>query len=219
MKRKTGILLAFVLLSTIALWRAHADSGIGAYDGTNTVVDAPEFPVPRFTPWPPPSPSSITVEFDVYNTARDVTVDLHWQFSSGELYMHWATTRITPSISEPMAITFHGLPLRRYSIVFSQPGHTTFTVSNIYTSPGGTITLNDNPNFPAQLPMRPGDVNGDGQVNISDLSILLANWMGDYENANFTGSGQINISDLNLLLNNWMAESTTMSFADLSLIE
>jgi len=63
------------------------------------------------------------------------------------------------------------------------------------------------PNFPARLPLYPGDVNSDGQVNISDLNVLLNNWMGDYASANFTDSGQINISDLNLLLANWMAES------------
>jgi len=36
--------------------------------------------------------------------------------------------------------------------------------------------------------------------------------MGDYVNANFTGSGQVNISDLNLLLQNWMAESVIVEW-------
>ncbi len=51
-----------------------------------------------------------------------------------------------------------------------------------------------------------GDLNGDGKVNITDLSILLTNWgkpnptpaQGD-----LNGDGKINISDLSILLSNW----------------
>jgi len=75
---------------------------------------------------------------------------------------------------------------------------------------GGNVDLSRDNNFPNQLPLHPGDINGDGQVNIVDLSLLLQNWLGDNINMNFTNSGQINITDLGLLLQNWMAESVVV---------
>jgi hypothetical protein len=65
----------------------------------------------------------------------------------------------------------------------------------------------------------PGDANGDGAVNVSDLSLLAANYgtasgatwgMGD-----FTGDGAVNVSDLSLLAANYGTGSTSaISWAD-----
>jgi hypothetical protein len=65
----------------------------------------------------------------------------------------------------------------------------------------------------------PGDANLDGAVNVSDLSLLAANYgttsdatwgMGD-----FTGDGSVNVSDLSLLAANYgTGSSDTLSWAD-----
>jgi hypothetical protein len=67
--------------------------------------------------------------------------------------------------------------------------------------------------------LTPGDANGDGAVNVSDLSLLAANYgktsgatwaMGD-----FTGDGAVNVSDLSLLAANYGTGSKdTLSWAD-----
>lgn len=53
----------------------------------------------------------------------------------------------------------------------------------------------------------PGDVNGDGDVNLSDLSILLANFgtLGGttQEMGDLNGDGDVNLSDLSILLGNF----------------
>jgi hypothetical protein len=64
-----------------------------------------------------------------------------------------------------------------------------------------------------------GDANGDGAVNVSDLSLLAANYgvtsgatwaMGD-----FTGDGAVNVSDLSLLAANYgTGSSDTLSWSD-----
>jgi hypothetical protein len=64
-----------------------------------------------------------------------------------------------------------------------------------------------------------GDANRDGAVNVSDLSLLAANYgttngatwaMGD-----FTGDGAVNVSDLSLLAANYgTGSSSTLSWAD-----
>lgn len=46
------------------------------------------------------------------------------------------------------------------------------------------------------------DLNGDGKVNIFDLSILLRNW-GRPGQGDLNGSGKVDIFDLSILLRNW----------------
>ncbi len=48
----------------------------------------------------------------------------------------------------------------------------------------------------------PGDINGDGLVNASDLAILLGNW-GSSGSGDINGDGTVNGSDLAILLGNW----------------
>ncbi len=51
------------------------------------------------------------------------------------------------------------------------------------------------------------DINGDGQVNLSDLGLVLANFggPGSYSEGDINGDGQINLSDLGLILSKWGA--------------
>ena len=48
----------------------------------------------------------------------------------------------------------------------------------------------------------PGDANADGQVDINDLTVVLANYnrMGGWSQGEFTGSGTVDINDLTIVL-------------------
>jgi hypothetical protein len=52
----------------------------------------------------------------------------------------------------------------------------------------------------------PGDVNGDGKVNVTDVTTLVNMILGvipkDQEHADLTGDGKINVSDVTALINN-----------------
>lgn len=48
-----------------------------------------------------------------------------------------------------------------------------------------------------------GDLNGDGKVNITDLSILLSAWSGSNATADINKSGKVDITDLSILLSHW----------------
>ena len=66
-----------------------------------------------------------------------------------------------------------------------------------YATPNGIEVVN-----------QPGDINKDGNVNILDLSILLANFGKKAEDAanpatDINGDGDINIQDLSILLANF----------------
>ena len=54
----------------------------------------------------------------------------------------------------------------------------------------------------------PGDTDGDGDVDINDLSTLAANWDQcgkTWADGDFTGDGCVDINDLSLLASNWGA--------------
>jgi Dockerin type I domain len=48
-----------------------------------------------------------------------------------------------------------------------------------------------------------GDLNNDGVVNITDLSILLTNWGTSNQIADINNDGKVNISDLSIMLSHW----------------
>lgn len=58
------------------------------------------------------------------------------------------------------------------------------------------------PHTPAASSHSP-DINGDGIVNIVDLSILLSNYTSNYAPADLNGDGIVNITDLSVLLSNY----------------
>ena len=49
----------------------------------------------------------------------------------------------------------------------------------------------------------PADINNDGNVDVTDLSILLSNWNTSDTTADINNDGEVNIFDLSILLSNW----------------
>jgi peptidoglycan/xylan/chitin deacetylase (PgdA/CDA1 family) len=55
-------------------------------------------------------------------------------------------------------------------------------------------------------PQNPGDINGDGVVNLNDLSILSSNWGSESATraqGDLNGDGKVNLNDLSILSDNW----------------
>jgi len=156
-----------------------------------------------------PEPNrSISGAFTIPNPVREIIITLR-NSTTGQRIL------ITGIPAPPNAYTtaefaFENLYPGTYSISIFKQGHTSFTINNIVVTLTDDVDLTQDPRFPQQLPLLPGNITGNGQVNILDLNAMLQNWMGSCENANLTGSGQVNASDLNLLLRNWMAESVVV---------
>jgi hypothetical protein len=49
----------------------------------------------------------------------------------------------------------------------------------------------------------PGDINGDGRVNVTDLSIMLSHWGTNYAPADLNHDGTVNVFDASILLAHW----------------
>jgi hypothetical protein len=85
---------------------------------------------------------------------------------------------------------------------WTNPASTTQSSSSTYPSGNGTA----GGNFLFRFNVLPGDANGDGTVNASDLTILGQHWKQSGVLAgDFTGDGVVNASDLTLLGQNWHA--------------
>ena len=69
----------------------------------------------------------------------------------------------------------------------------------------------------SENPLTPGDANGDGKVDGSDVTILAGNWQKGvndgltaiWEEGDFNGDGKVDGSDVTILAGNWQAGVTT----------
>lgn len=125
-----------------------------------------------------------------------------------------------------------GLPAYSVTaVIIVQTGNPTYTPSSTPTrtptpsrTPTPTRTPTPNPNQPTNTPPQPTstssqptvtptpdlpfrkskcDINGDNNINISDLSLLASNWQKSNTSADINGDGIVNISDLSILASNW----------------
>lgn len=100
-------------------------------------------------------------------------------------------------------------PARSLPVSFPEPsndrsiswGHPGFWGPPGYTIPHTGNAPSYNPcNSAAPLI---GDINSDGKVNITDLSMLLSAWGTSNAAADLNNDGTVNITDLSMLLSNW----------------
>ena len=68
---------------------------------------------------------------------------------------------------------------------------------NVGTSATVTVTVDNGSSG------NPADINDDGFVDVTDLSILLSNWNTSDATADINNDGEVNIFDLSILLSNW----------------
>jgi hypothetical protein len=119
----------------------------------------------------------------------------------------------TPGPFQFQVLTWTGTQYTTYAAAVGQPNTYTgrsavFTGSGIYSIslPGlPDDTYGELGNMPAIIMQHelPGDANGDGRVDINDLTIVLANYGQTGTNWNegdFTGSGTVDINDLTIVL-------------------
>ena len=88
-----------------------------------------------------------------------------------------------------------------YDIVFDLPGVVPYTLEDRVMA-GVNVNLGD-----IAVSILPGDANGDGSVDVSDLGILATNYGGTsgfwWREGDFTRDGAVDVSDLGILATNY----------------
>ena len=79
----------------------------------------------------------------------------------------------------------------------------TTSPTNSSTSGSGNTSGSSGSSGSSGTTAKKGDINGDGKVNITDLSMLLANYNKNTSVGDFNSDGKVDIRDLSILLSNW----------------
>ena len=143
---------------------------------------------------PPPSP--------VFTTSlnQNMTINLPyiWTFNPGEPTIRgqfWADGTLLHTVEGSGPYSYI-LQVGMLSGGSHQLGHGWDTTSGVHKTPPAVYTVNINST-------KPGDLNGDNQVNVLDMSILLSNYNTTNTIADINKDGIVNITDLSILLTNY----------------
>ena len=130
-----------------------------------------------------------TTNVDLYAATRvdDVVVYDTGTLSAGTHVVHIRDTGTKNASSSDIVITVD-------AAAYVPSGSATPT-----PTPTPTRTPTPTPTPTAKI----GDVNGDGSVNVIDLSLLLSKWGTNYTAADFNHDGTVNVIDLSQLLSHW----------------
>ena len=136
----------------------------------------------------------ITPHLNVRVSLMDGTTEVDYQYVNAQTgaVVDFEFTDVAPGV---------------YGLVFTRPGHTSFTVYNVVVINGEDFDFADVPQFPAVLPLWPGDMNGDGIIDIADLQLFTALMHTNDPSADINGDGLVNAFDRNLLMAHMGRES------------
>jgi hypothetical protein len=127
------------------------------------------------------APASITVSANAS--------DADGSISKVEFFQ--GATKLGEDTSSPYSFAWNSVPAGSYSLTAKATDNT----GAVTTSPVISISV--------VATTKTGDLNGDGSVNIFDLSILLSNYNTADPKADINQDGTVNIFDLSILLSNY----------------
>lgn len=157
---------------------------------------------------PPVAPSTFTLRAKASDKDGIKGVTFFSLDANGNLQKEIGTDTVAPY---EMTLTKQPAATYRYAV------RATDTKGLSSTSKGITVTVNPAPAaVPSPAPSvqqaptgKPGDVNGDGAVDVLDLATILINWEAKNATAaqgDLTGDKTVNVFDLALVLLNWTAQ-------------
>ena len=155
----------------------------------------------------PVVPEGVSVSGTVksYNPGNATTI----QLMQGGTEMYQTTIAAdSGSGQKEQSFTFASVAAGKYDLVVVKPGHLSYTVKDVEVG-DAAIDLTELADKPYQtITLLAGDVNGDGKINLTDLSIFKNNFgkTGSAVTnllADITGDGKINLLDLGVFKNNF----------------
>jgi hypothetical protein len=135
--------------------------------------------------------------------------DNNVKFHDNKYYGPWEFMIYVAGWNYPSSVWTHAPPSNRNSVVACGVGSNYNSVTGAGQDAGSTFSLTlpsptPTPTPPPSPSGKVGDLNNDNQVNIFDLSILLAKWnQTGTQAADLNGDNKVNIFDLSVLLGKW----------------
>jgi len=131
--------------------------------------------------------------------ASSATVVFNTNEPAAVLVEYGLTTSYGAMVQDAALRTTHGLALTGLTpgTLYHYRLHATDAVGNMAMTGDNTFTTRAGP------AAKPGDMNGDGVVELTDLSLFLPRWNSADALADFNDSGLVDVADLSILLSNW----------------
>lgn len=155
----------------------------------------------------PVVPEGVSVSGTVksYNPGNVTTIQL--MQGGAEKY----STTIDPTTGsgqKEQSFTFASVAAGKYDLVVVKPGHLSYTVTGVVVGDAALDLATHTNAAISTITLLAGDVNGDGKINLTDLSIFKNNFgkTGSAVTnllADITGDGKINLLDLGVFKNNF----------------
>lgn len=173
-----------------------------------TYIDTlPEVGVLAMYQTPDTSTINVSVSGKVvsYNPGNTTTIQL---MQNGTKMHETTIAKTTGSGQVPQSFSFPAVAKGTYDLVVTKPGHLTYTVKNVKVE-GTDLDLTKHSNAAIRnITLLAGDVNGDGLIDVGDLSTV---WNGANYNksvaaasdkaADLNGDGLVDVGDLNIVWN------------------
>ena len=139
-----------------------------------------------------------------YNPNNQATIKL---MQGNEVKYTEVINAATGSGQIEQPFTIEGVEPGTYTLIVTKPGHLCYTKLALEV---GTDSINLD-----EITLIPGDINGDGQINVNDLFIFIDNYRkSDTEIINpladINGDGQVNVNDLFLFIDGYRMSDTVV---------
>jgi len=158
--------------------------------------------------------TSITGVVQTYNTGQETSLKL----MIDDIVMYETTIEAADEFGHvEQAFTFEDVEPGIYTLVVTKPAHTSFTLEDIVVTNIGIDLTQDTREEVNLITLTVGDLNGDGQIDAKDLSILTDNFGRAVEElteplADLNGDGQVDSRDLSLMLDGFGRYNTIISW-------
>ena len=180
-------------------------SGQKKFDEVDTANGTVTFTTDSCSPFVLAHKAGVSVKGKVasYNGSHDFTVTL---YQTGSNTMVGTPLTVSGNGATEQEFTIPTVAPGTYDLVVSKPGHLKYTVKNVVveTTDLDLTAMAEKPFSTIKLLC--GDVDGDGQINVTDLNKVwdAANFNKDANNAtnkltDLDGDGSVNVTDLNIL--------------------
>ena len=148
---------------------------------------------------------SITGEVRSYNPKVATTITIYDTVTKD--YVASTTIPVEALTGQvTQGFTLEGIPVGVYDLVITKDGHLSYTITGIVFD-GEVIDLTSDTTKPYSLiTLAAGDINGDGRINVNDVTYLLVEYNKAptvWPFADIDGNGTVNVQDITYLLVNY----------------
>jgi hypothetical protein len=158
------------------------------------------------------SPANVATSTAVNVTADNSPPTIPGSFVSSNIGLNSVTLTWTAS-TDNVGVTGYRITRNGTTITTTAGGTLTFTDSGLTSATAYTYTILaldgvGNVSTAASLTTttltpKPGDINGDNQINAIDLSLLLNAWATNNAASDINHDGTVNVLDLSVVLSHW----------------